>query len=158
MSGLDERGIKELHAACTNWARWSRPGRGGPARCGSIEGRYLPEKLTDEASKERDQKAPSPINHRDAERVEAAVVLLLKSARYIEHQVITLMYLEGLSIKELARRYAMGELETESLWRSSLACLKHQLDAVDAREEHRRRRQLGRSGTAGTTGSGLDTP
>ncbi len=158
MSGLYEREIAELHAACTNWGRWSRPGGSGPARCGSIEGRYLPEKLTDEEAKAREGKAPTPINHRDAERVEAAVVLLLKSARYIEHQVITLMYLDGLSIKELARRYAMGELETNRLWHASLACLKHRLDAVDARDQHRKRRLLKITDGRSTTGGGVDTP
>lgn len=124
--------LKEMHAACTNWARWSRSGSGGPARCGSIESRYLPEKLTDEIAKEKNAKQPEPVNHRDAERVEAAVCRMLQTGRFLEHRVIKLMYLDGQSIKELAARFSSGELETTNLWRHSLDLLRQAIQRRDA--------------------------
>lgn len=56
----------------TNYGRWSRSGSGGPATCQSIEGRYRPERLTQDEEADR-RRARTEIDELDALAVWRAV-------------------------------------------------------------------------------------
>jgi hypothetical protein len=66
--------LKWTRERLINWARWSRSGRGGPATCFSIEGRYKRDSLLDrEDEGERDPR-PAMIDELDALKVYRAVL------------------------------------------------------------------------------------
>lgn len=56
-----------------NWARWSRSGRGGPATCMSLEGRYVRPSLIDREDEGAREPKAAPIDTRDALLVYRAV-------------------------------------------------------------------------------------
>ncbi len=124
--------LKALDELCVNWSRWAKSGGGGRGRCGSIESRYLPERLTEAEAVDRAQKAPMPVNHASAERVEAAVTNLLQIGRFIEHRMLTLHYLDGLPLKVLQARFELDSCGIVQLHRTTLSSLDSMLKRRDA--------------------------
>jgi hypothetical protein len=55
-----------------NYGRWSRSGSGGPATCQSLEGRYRPERLSQEEEEDR-RRARTEIDELDALAVWRAI-------------------------------------------------------------------------------------
>lgn len=64
---------RETRSRLVNWARWSRSGRGGPATCMSLEGRYVRPSLLDREDEGAREPKAAPIDTRDALLVYRAI-------------------------------------------------------------------------------------
>lgn len=105
---------EELDDLCTNWGRWAGSSGGeSRSRCGSIEGRYLPERLTDEEAEKRRSTEPKEVNHLDAERIEGAITNLLHIKFEAEHHFLKMTYLHRYRPQEIAHRFGMSREEVQ---------------------------------------------
>ncbi len=122
----DER--EQLEERMRNWGRWSLGSpTGGPGRCGSAEGGYISPR---EDQERFDKSAQTPVDIRDACKVEDAVVQLSKGRR----ELLKSWFVYRSHPIELARLYKLKTWNLiPTLW-NTLGALQYHLDHTNIRK------------------------